>query len=167
MACLFAALVAVGGQIRVPIPGNPVPFTLQVVFVLMAGALMRPAVASGGMLLFMLSGVAGLPVFTGGAAGPAHLLGPTGGYLAGFVAGAAVCSLVLKGRRDSMGRIVVSMIAASATIHLLGMLHLAFFLGADFASAFQFGRAFLLLAGLKIVVAASAVSGYAAVTSKE
>src|SRR5687767_10921295 len=80
---LFAALVAVAGAswLRVPLPGNPLPVTMQVVVVLLAGAVLSPAAAASSMALFLTAGLAGLPVFVGGTSGPAHILGPSGGYL--------------------------------------------------------------------------------------
>lgn len=157
---LFAGLVALGSQIRVPIPGNPVPLTLQVIFVLLAGAFLRPAAAAVSMALFVTIGVLGAPVFAGGGAGLAYLLGPTGGYLAGFVAGAAVCSLVLQGRRASIPRTVLSMSIAMATIYALGALHLTAYLGGDLAAGFRLGVVPFLPAGLaKLAVAVAIASG--------
>lgn len=166
IGCLLAVLVAAVAHLRIPIYGSPVPLTLQTLFVLIAGGMLRPAVAAGSMALFVTTGLAGAPVFSGGGAGLAYMLGSTGGYLIGFVAGAAVCSFVLNGRRDSMGRIVVSMIAATATIFLFGWFQLGALLG-DFISAYLLGvQPFLLGAGLKIVIAASVVSGYATLAAK-
>lgn len=157
---LFAALVAAGSHVRIPIPGNPVPLTLQVIFVLLAGACLRPAVAASSMVLFVTVGLLGAPVFSGGGAGPAYLLGPTGGYLAGFVAGAAVCSLVLGGRRDRFGRVALAMASGITAIHVLGALHLAIYLGGDVGSALRLGVVPFLPADLfKILAAAAFVSG--------
>jgi len=157
---LFAVLVALGGQIRVPIPGSPVPLTLQVVFVLLAGALLTPAAAATSMVLFVGAGILGAPIFSGGGAGVAYLAGPTGGYLAGFVAGAAVCALVLGGRRDSFGRTCLAMAAGVITIHLCGVAHLMLYLGGDFMAAIRAGALpFLPMDILKVGVAASVVTG--------
>ena len=80
---LFAALIAVGSYAHFPL--GPVPISLQVLFVLMAGLVLGP---QGGLLavgLYMLAGLVGLPVFYGGHGGLGHVLGPTGGYLIGFI----------------------------------------------------------------------------------
>lgn len=158
--CLFAALVAVGSHIRIPIPGNPIPFTLQLVFVLLAGAFLSPAAAAGSMLLFIAAGLLGVPVFAGGGAGAVYLSGPTGGYLVGFVAGAAVCSALLQGRRAGFARTLLAMAAGLGSIHLLGALHLGWYVGGDLALAVRLGVApFLMLDVVKLIGAASFVSG--------
>ena len=121
----FAGLVALGSHIRVPIPGSPVPLTFQVIFVLLAGALLTPGAAVSSMALFVLAGIAGAPVFAAGGSGLLYLTGPTGGYLVGFIAGAAACALILGGRKDSLARLVLSMTVALAAIHLLGFAQLS------------------------------------------
>ena len=157
---LFAALVAVAGQIKVPIPGTPVPVTLQVVIVLLAAAYLTPLAAAGSMLLFMTMGLLGAPVFSGGGAGLAHLLGPTGGYILGFVVGAALGSYLLAGRSDSLPRVLLSMVIVIGVIHTLGVLHLALYIGGDLETAFLTGSLpFLPLALVKTALAASIVYG--------
>jgi biotin transport system substrate-specific component len=157
--CLFAALVALGGFVRVPIPGNPVPLTLQLMFVLLAGASMGPAAAATSMMIFLTAGVFGLPVFAGGAAGLGYLLGPTGGYLIGFVAGAATCALILRGRRHSFVRLVLAMSAATFVVHLFGTVHLALYLGGNLAAATAFDLPFLPGDILKLAVASALAAG--------
>ncbi|MFQ5700973.1 MAG: biotin transporter BioY [Acidobacteriota bacterium] len=159
---LFALLVGLAGQVRVPIPGNPVPFTLQVVFVLLAGAFLRPVAAIASMTLFVTIGLGGLPVFSGHGAGLAYLLGPTGGYLLGFIAGAGLCSFLLNGRRDSLVRTVLAMTAGLAAVYALGAVHLALHLGGDLSVALRVGvLPFLPAAGAKLVIAAAFSTGTA------
>lgn len=80
---LMAAVVAAGSYLVIPL--GPIPFSLQPVFVFLAGFLLGPARGFFAMSLYLAAGIAGLPVFAGGAAGLGHLLGPTGGYLVGFL----------------------------------------------------------------------------------
>jgi len=84
-ASLFAALTAAGAYIQVPIPFSPVPATLQVFFVLLAGSMLKSKWGSMSMVVYTLLGIAGLPVFAGGSSGIGVLLGPTGGYIFGFI----------------------------------------------------------------------------------
>ena len=84
-ASLFAALTAAGAYIQIPIPFSPVPVTLQVFFVLLAGSMLKSKWGSLSMVVYTLLGVAGLPVFAGGSSGMGVLLGPTGGYIFGFI----------------------------------------------------------------------------------
>lgn len=79
---LFSVLIAVGAMIKVPLPG--VPFTLQLVFVLLAGLLLGPQKGLIAVLLYIFMGLAGLPIFSGGG-GIAYLFKPSFGYIIGFL----------------------------------------------------------------------------------
>jgi biotin transport system substrate-specific component len=92
LIALFAAMTAVGAFVRVPLP-TPVPFTLQVPAVLLAGLILGPLRGAASQFAYLAVGLAGLPVFAEGG-GPAYLMKPTFGFLVGFVAGAAVTGLV-------------------------------------------------------------------------
>ncbi|MGH7539390.1 MAG: biotin transporter BioY, partial [Gemmatimonadota bacterium] len=81
----FAALTALGARIAVPLPGTPVPFTFQVVAVLLAGVLLGPRLGAASQAAYLAAGASGLPIFAAGG-GVAYLLGPTGGYLLAFPA---------------------------------------------------------------------------------
>jgi biotin transport system substrate-specific component len=89
-ASLFAALTAAGAYIQIPIPFSPVPVTLQVFFVLLAGSMLKSKWGGLSMLVYTLLGIAGLPVFAGGSSGMGVLLGPTGGYIIGFILAAYI-----------------------------------------------------------------------------
>ncbi|MGA2172257.1 MAG: biotin transporter BioY [Sedimentisphaerales bacterium] len=116
LALLYDAIVVIGGsllvglsaQIRFYLPFSPVPITGQTFAVLVLGALLGSRRGGLAMLAYLVEGAAGLPVFVGGV-GPATLIGPTGGYLVGFVAAA-----YLIGRLAEMGwdRQVMTTIAA-------------------------------------------------------
>jgi len=85
LAGLFAALTAIGARLAILLPGiTGVPFTLQVVFVFLAGALLGPFPGAVSQLTYLLLGVIGIPVFARGTAGLGVLLGPTGGYLIAY-----------------------------------------------------------------------------------
>src|SRR5205809_5323017 len=81
----------IAAQIAIPLPGTPVPMTLQPLAVLLVGALLGPGLGAGSMILYLALGAAGLPVFTPyGLPGLARLVGPRGGYLLAYpVAGLA------------------------------------------------------------------------------
>lgn len=80
---LIAALVAMGAFAHFPL--GPVPISLQVLFVLLAGFILGPIAGASAVGLYLLAGLVGLPVFAGGTSGLGHILGPTGGYLLGFL----------------------------------------------------------------------------------
>lgn len=80
---LFAALIIIGGYVSIPV--GPVPIALADFFVMLAGLFLGFKYGVISTMLFLLLGILGLPVFAGGAAGPAVFLGPTGGFLVGYV----------------------------------------------------------------------------------
>lgn len=126
---LGAVAVAVAAQLAVPLPGTPVPLTLQPLAVLVVGGLLGPALGASSLILYLALGAAGLPVFTPfGAPGLARLLGPTGGYLLAYpVAAFAVGRLVGDGRR--VGRVALAAFAGLLLIHLGGLAQLVLLTG--------------------------------------
>ena len=84
-------LIALAAQVAIPLPFSPVPVTGQTYAVLVVGAALGSRLGALSVALYVAEGVLGLPVFApGGAPGIARLLGPTGGYLVGFVGAAFV-----------------------------------------------------------------------------
>ncbi|HYL22090.1 MAG TPA: biotin transporter BioY [Gemmatimonadales bacterium] len=126
---LGATLVAIAAQIAIPIPGTPVPMTLQPLAVLLVGGLLGPGLGASAMLLYLALGAAGLPVFTPyGLPGVARLLGPTGGYLLAYpVAAFVVGRIAGDGRR--LARLALAALAGIALIHLGGLAQLVMLTG--------------------------------------
>lgn len=94
LACLFAALISVGAYIAIPIPGTPVPIVLQNFFIMLAGLLLGPAWGVIATMIYLVLGAIGLPVFAGGTGGIARFLGPTGGYLFGYIPAVFIMGLI-------------------------------------------------------------------------
>ncbi len=132
----FALITALGA--RVEIPYYPVPFTLQTLFVLLAGAFLGPRNGALSQLLYLGAGIAGLPVFAGGAIGFVRLLGPTGGYLIAFPVAAALVGYLIY-RRRSLLWTALSMTAGLLVIFLFGTVHLSLFYSNDFSAAMTSG----------------------------
>lgn len=109
VASLLAAMTA--GTAFMSVPFGPVPVTLQTMFVLLAGLLLAPAWAAASMLLYLVLGLVGLPVFSGNMSGLAALGGPTGGFLLAFPIAAAVTSATYRALRGSR-RGMVPLVAA-------------------------------------------------------
>lgn len=80
-AALIAALTGASVVVTIPNPLSPAPYTLQVLFVFLAGLLLGPTWGTFSMVLYLTAGAVGLPVFAGMEAGIGTLFGPTGGYL--------------------------------------------------------------------------------------
>src|SRR3712207_1750584 len=83
-AALFAALTAACAWFKVPLPFTPVPITLQTLAVLLSGAMLGAYYGALSMIIYLILGAIGLPVFAGGGSGFGSLLGPTGGYLLSY-----------------------------------------------------------------------------------
>ncbi len=93
----FVLATAAASQIAIPLPGTPVPFTLQPMLVVLAGMMLGPAAGATSMIVYLAAGAAGLPVFQPyGAPGVARLLGPTGGYLIAYPAAAFVAGIAAR-----------------------------------------------------------------------
>jgi len=132
-ASLFIALMA---QLTIYLPFSPVPVTGQTLAVLLIGALLGSSRGSMAVLAYLAEGVAGMPVFAGGLAGPAVLAGPTGGYLAGFVVAAyAVGWLAERGWDRNAVTTAAAMLVGNAAIYISGLAWLAQFVGGQNAPA--------------------------------
>ena len=112
LVALFAALIAVGAYIRIPVP--VVPFTLQFLFANLSGLLLGPERGAAAVCLYMAAGLIGAPVFAHGG-GPWYVMHPTFGYIAGFAAGAWLAGMVALSReRKSFGLLLAAGFAAGA-----------------------------------------------------
>lgn len=155
LAVLAGALVvALSSQVAVPLPGTPVPFTLQVPAVLLVGALLGPRLGAASMVTYLAMGAAGMPVFAalpGLPIGFARLIGPTGGYLLAYPVAAAVTGVVSDGR--SWSRIIVGLVSGAAVIYLGGLAQFWVIDGSLGAAVAQASVPFLLLDLLKLVLA--------------
>src|SRR3989440_13093484 len=109
---LGAALVAVAAQVSIPLPGTPVPMTLQPMAVLLVGGLLGGPLGALSMILYLAMGAAGLPVFTPTVplVGVARLLGPTGGYLLAYPVAAWVVGAMVR-ERSSVWRVACGIFA--------------------------------------------------------
>jgi len=126
----FAVLTALGAQVRVPLPGTPVPFTLQTLFVLWGGCYLGGRDGALAQFLYLVGGSLGFPLFAGGGGGMLHLAGPTGGYLLGFVIAAWFVGHALgKNTAPGVPRMTGILLAGTGLIHLLGLMHLSWYLG--------------------------------------
>jgi len=153
-ASMFGALTAVGAYIVIPLP--PVPITLQTLFVNLAGAFLGGYLGAMSQMVYVLLGVIGLPVFAGGKAGVGVLIGPTGGYLFGFIVGAFIIGKLTE-LRQKPGTlwIAVSMSAGIAVLYILGILQLMIVAKLSFAKAVALGLLPSLPSDVaKIIVAA-------------
>src|SRR3954463_8025308 len=121
----FALALAAASQVAIPIPGTPVPITLQPFVVVLAGLWLGPRAGAASMLLYLAAGAAGLPVFAPiGAPGIARFFGPTGGYLFAYPACAFVAGFVAERRPTLMGRWMAAVLGI-AVLFIGGIAQLA------------------------------------------
>ena len=119
------ALLALSAKINVPLPY--VPMTMQTLVVLMIGACYGSALGAATLLAYLAEGALGLPVFAGPVGGLAYMMGPTGGYLIGFVVAAYAAGWLCEHGWDvPASRMLAVMIAGNAIILAFGYVWLAY-----------------------------------------
>jgi biotin transport system substrate-specific component len=155
---LFSTFVALTAQVEIPL--WPVPLTLQTLGVLFTGAVLGSRRGALALLLYLTEGALGLPVFAGGASGVGYMLGPTGGYLVGFVVAAGVVGwLAQRGWDRRLVWVAVAMVIGNVIIYVCGVAWLAVFLG-DLWGALVKGMLLFVVGDLiKIAVAALTLPG--------
>lgn len=151
-ASLMASLMAIGAYLHIPL--GPVPMVLTNLFVLLAGLLLgsRWGAISTGM--YLLIGAIGMPVFYGGKGGLAHMLGPTGGYLFGFVLCGWLTGLISKRFHHSLFGEIIAVLTGSLIIYGLGVPWLKVITNMSWNRAFVVGMIpFLLGDAIKAAMA--------------
>jgi len=139
LACLFAALISIGAFIAVPVPGSPVPIVMQNMFIMLAALVLGPWWALLSTVIYLLFGLLGMPVFSGGSGGIAKLLGPTGGYLFGYIPAVILMGFISAtgGKRTLTN--VLACVMGMAVVYLFGVLRLKSVLQADWGRALTAG----------------------------
>ena len=136
---LFALLMVISGWVRIPLPGSPVPVTLQTMVVLLSGALLGGMSGAGVQGAYILSGMLGLPVFSTLGSGYLYMAGPTGGYMAGFVVASFIVGKGIVYCRKNVFLVFTLMSLASFVILFCGMLWLKILLGLPFSKLLTIG----------------------------
>ena len=155
LVSMFAALTAFSP--RLPFRFNsPVPITLQVLAVCLTSAILGSRLAVMSMLVYIVVGILGMPVFSGGASGRGAVMGPTGGYITGFLLSSYVTGkLVQRKPLPTMSNTIVAMFSGLLVIYTAGMLQLSLVTGMPLQAAFMSGVVpFIGLDIIKIAVGA-------------
>ncbi len=151
-ASLLAALTAVGAYIAIPI--GPVPIVLQNLFVYLTGLLLGSRWGMMGIAAYLLAGAVGLPVFAGGKGGIGHLLGPTGGYLLGFLPAVAIIGIVTEKTGGKILFGIAALTAATIVIYACGITWLSIVTGMTVIQSLLVGMVpFLIGDAVKIAAA--------------
>ena len=124
---LLTALICVSAYIVIPLPFTPASLTAQTLVVNLIALLLTPRQAAFTMVVYILLGLTGLPVFSGAMGGPGKLFGPTGGYIMSW----------LKGKHYSFKRYcLVTILVGMPVIYLVGSAYMKFITGMDWAATF-------------------------------
>lgn len=122
LMALLVAILCVSAMITIPVPFSPVPYTAQTLVIALTGMLLTPTEGCTVVIVYILLGVCGLPVFAGLGTGPGAILGPTGGYILSWLITVPVISL-LKGRRYIMVRYCMAAVAGMSVSYVIGSLY--------------------------------------------
>lgn len=161
----FSILTAISAQISIPI--KPVPFTLQTVIVLLAGAFLGAKNGAYSQLIYIFLGAIGLPIFAqtaDGTMGFARLIGPTGGYLLAFPVAAYLVGLLTEKNQKYL-TVIISMFAAELVVIAFGTLYLYAAYLHNFVDAVKAGAAIFTVWMVVKVFAAATI--YFAVSKKQ
>jgi len=150
----FSLLTALAAQVVIPI--GPVPITGQTFVVLLTGALLGSRLGAMALITYLVEGASGLPFFSGGSGGIAHLLGPTGGYLVAFPAAAFITGAFAEHGWDRRFlSAAAAMAIGSVLIMLSGWAWLSQFMPA--AVAFKLGVVKFIVGDIVKILLAAAV----------
>lgn len=166
---IFAAATIIGAKMSIPLWFTPVPITFQVLVVVLSGLVLGSRLGAMSQIAYVSIGLAGAPVFTFPVAGPAALLGPTGGYLIGFIAGAFIAGWIYERFRSKTALAAFpGAISGAAMILLSGGLWLGLWLSITgarpwsgyIANAWTMGiQPFILIDLVKAALAAALAAG--------
>ena len=161
LAVVLAGTLLLAASAQVSVPMWPVPMTLQTLAVSVLGLTLGARLAAATVAAYLVQGALGLPIFAGGAAGAVHLVGPTGGFLLGFVAMAWLTGwLVERGFGRGLGRLFVAAFVPALLLFVPGVLWLWTITPLDLYGAAMAGAVPFQLGGLlKSALAALIVAG--------
>ena len=155
LTALMAAIICVLGPLSVPLPFSPVPISLTMIGIYLAVYAVGMWRGTVAFLVYLLLGLVGLPVFSGFTGGPAKLLGPTGGYLIGFIFMALICGWFIAKFACKLVPSFVGMVLGTIVCYVFGTVWLAYQAGMSFYAALAAGVLPFIIGDLvKMVIAA-------------
>ena len=136
---LMAAVICIFGPISLPIPISPVPVSLGFFAVYLTVYILGMKMGSASVLIYVLLGFVGLPVFTGFSGGIGKVLGPTGGYIIGYLFMAPIMGFFIDKWKTNYVLTILGMVLGTAVCYLFGTLWLAYQGGMSFSAALAAG----------------------------
>ena len=157
-ASLLAALMTAGAYISIPV--GPVPIVLQNMFVFLAGLLLGSRWGLVSVGVYLLAGACGLPVFAGGMGGIGRIVGPTGGYLVGYLPAVFIIGYLSQKGAARLSIDMMAMICGTIVLYACGVTWLKILTGMTWSKALAVGMLpFLIGDALKIAAAAAIARG--------
>jgi biotin transport system substrate-specific component len=139
---LFTSLTSIGAFLKIPLP--VIPFTLQILFVYLAGCLLGSKKGMMSQLLYVGIGLIGIPVFASGG-GPGYVLKPTFGYLIGFILAAYVIGLVIeKSKEPTIKTFILANLIGLMIVYVFGVIYVYVSLNTWIGSPTSFGSVMML-----------------------
>jgi biotin transport system substrate-specific component len=154
---LFTALIIIGSYISFPIPLSPTPIVLSDFFVMLAGLCLGATRGAASVGMFLFFGALGLPVFAGGKAGLAIFIGPTGGFLLGYLMGVFALGLIAAKGKPSFMKDLAALIIANIIIFGIGVPWLKLVLNVTWGKALAFGLVPFIIGNIIKIIAALAL----------
>lgn len=156
---LMVAMNCVSAYIIIPLPFSLSPLALQTLIVNLTGYVLNAKHAFMTMLVYLLVGLAGVPVFTGGSAGPGKLFGPTGGYIIGFLV-TAVFLAYFKGEKYNFKRYaLLGCVIGIPLIYVFGVVQLKLITGMGWDKAIMTGALPFIPLDIVKCLAAAVIAG--------
>ena len=132
---LMIAVLSVSSYLVIPLPFTPIVLSMHTVMVNLIGLMLKPRHAAYTICIYLLLGLMGVPIFSGGTAGPGKLFGPTGGFYFGFLF-AVIAISMLKGKKNKFIRYAIVTIGVGLPIqHLFAILFMCFYNGFNIQAA--------------------------------
>ena len=155
-ASLLAALMTAGAYISIPV--GPIPIVLQNMFVFLAGLLLGSRWGLASVGVYLLAGACGLPVFAGGMGGIGRIVGPTGGYLIGYLPAVFIIGYLSKKAAARISIDIIAMICGTIVLYACGVTWLKTLTGMPWPKTLAVGMLPFLIGDVLKIVAAAAIA---------